>query len=232
MTYSTFVSLFFLAHSAVLVAATFRVCYSYPYSECVDLLEHYSPAESYCSAKYPLPTHTVTKKAARPTTLTVTVSPANDKRAAKTTQANNRAASCLSRLHTNTGSFAKTVCSCIETAPTTTVTITPTRTITTTASATCTYQYSPPDDSSAAYEVDCGRTYYNNSPGNNPTITTTTATDIYNCINVCDTTETACYAAFAHDTLVCTCAYDSGSGCPVIVPSEPNSNQDIAYISN
>ena len=134
------IALVLLASAAqhVVLAASNPACSSGIYKALLPL-SAYAPAESYCSAHYPLPTVTVvatppvtpkikrnaykttttTKKTTTPkkTTTSTTTKPI-------TTTTSNAHQAQWSSLLSAAGSVLQTLCSCIETAPTTVVTFT------------------------------------------------------------------------------------------------------------
>ena len=108
----------FLISTFACFTAADSVCSSGIYSK-LAVLSTYAPAQSYCSAHFPVATVTVT------TTVTQlakrTALDARDAAATKKHGAN--VSSCYSSLKGVASSIAKTLCSCIETTPTTTVNI-------------------------------------------------------------------------------------------------------------
>lgn len=107
----------FFISSLTSLTAAISICSSGIYSKLAPL-STYKPAQSYCSAHFPVPTATVTS--------TVTVTQLAKRTALhgrntpkKHTTAN--LSSCYSSLKGAVSSIAKTLCSCIETGATSTV---------------------------------------------------------------------------------------------------------------
>ncbi|ETI24337.1 hypothetical protein G647_03706 [Cladophialophora carrionii CBS 160.54] len=121
----------FLVMLAVGSPADAGACDSGINAVAVPLLKAYPPAQSFCSAKYPLPTSTVTAKVKRQngrststtTTKSTTTKPAlNPTTTPKTTTTTKDAqASQWSSILSQAGAAISTFCSCIETPVTKTV---------------------------------------------------------------------------------------------------------------
>jgi hypothetical protein len=116
MAFSTFLCYLLTTISCLIIsqAAGAKVCSSSPYKDLL-FLSKYAPAQSYCTAHYPLPTTTVTVTAAAKTARAVVSTTTTS--AAKV--AGNDAV--WSSILSSAKAIVSTVCSCIDTRPTKTV---------------------------------------------------------------------------------------------------------------